>query len=225
MFSHSNYSEHLSKSRGFIGPGYGFHAASFRNARHIDTKEDWIKASIGIVLVLIAQMITMAAMGRHAICQCGFVKLWHGVLMSSDTSQHLFDWYSFTHVLHGLIFYFLIRLMFPKLSLAYSLLVAFSVEGLWEVLENSDYAIKYYRSGAVVTDKFGDTLVNSFTDTIVIVVGFYLAYKWPVWLSTAFLVLTEILLAVFAQGNLSILLFRMLAELFALMGFGTSQYH
>ena len=224
MLNQSHYPEYLVKNWEPLFPKQGGHHSRFAIKRNMDTHKDWLIAIGGIALVLVVQMLTMAAMGRHAICQCGYLKLWHGVLRSVDTSQHLFDWYSFTHVLHGFIFYFILRVVFPKLSLAYSLLAAFALEGLWEVLENSQYAIEYYRSGAVVTDKFGDTMVTSFTDTIVIFVGFYMAYKLPVWTSIAFVIFIEIMLAAFAQGNLTILFLRMMSELFALLGFGTSNY-
>lgn len=172
--------------------------------QNFDTVGDWGKVLAGIVVVLAVQMGAMWAMGRLAICKCGHVKFWHGVVQSSENSQHIADWYTFSHVLHGLIFYFVIRLLLPRLSFAWGLLLAFVIEGAWEVVENTPYVIDRYRSATAAFDYFGDTLVNSFADSIAMAVGFVMARLLPVWASVAFLIAVEVLLALGIRDNLTL---------------------
>lgn len=169
-----------------------------------DTTKDWAKVLALVGLILLAQVGIELAMGRLAMCKCGYVKLWHGVVKSSENSQHIADWYTFSHVLHGLIFYFLIRLVFPRLSFGYGLALAFLIEGAWEVVENTPFVINRYRSATAAFDYFGDTIVNSFSDSIAMAIGFVLARFLPVWASVAFVIAVEVLLAIGIRDNLTL---------------------
>lgn len=166
------------------------------------TRSDWSVALVIIAALIALQAIALWSMGRLTICKCGDIKLWHGIAVSSENSQHLTDWYTLSHILHGYLFYALLHLLMPRASIATRLVVAVCLEASWEVIENTEFVINRYRAGTISLDYFGDSIVNSLCDTLAMAAGFLIASRLPVAATVALALGSEALMAWAIRDNL-----------------------
>ena len=161
-----------------------------------------VSIATGIIIGVAALLIFF--MGHPLICTCGYIEFWHGQVLSSGNSQHLTDWYTFSHLIHGLIFFWLLWLFFKRLPISTRFLIAVVVEAAWEVLENSPLIINRYRQTGLSFDYFGDTVINSVCDILAMVLGFWLARRLPVWASITIIIFLELFVAYFIRDNLTL---------------------
>lgn len=147
-----------------------------------------ILLTVGIILLTAAWLLWI---GREPICTCGYVKLWHGQVVSAENSQHISDWYTPSHIIHGFLFYGALWLGARRLSFGWRLSIATLVECLWEIVENSDAVIERYRTVTISLDYYGDSVLNTVFDVLAMVLGFWLAARLPVWATVALIFLFE----------------------------------
>jgi Protein of unknown function (DUF2585) len=158
--------------------------------------------SVATVLVLIALIALLHAEGRMFLCACGHFAVWVSDWCSSNTSQQLLDPYSFTHVLHGFLFFWLITLLFKRMPREWQFLLAMLLESAWEVFENTSFVINKYRTETAALGYQGDTIVNSLGDLACALLGFLIARKLGVQRSLIVFVLIEVVLTLWIHDSL-----------------------
>src|SRR3989344_6086184 len=155
--------------------------------------------SIGVLRLF---TLDIFAMVLSLICKCGFVKLWHGAVLSTEISQQLSDWYTFSHIIHGFAFYGLLWLVGRKWPLGLRLLLALGMEISWEIFENTDLIINRYREATISLDYFGDSVINAVSDVLFMALGFFLAWRIPVWAAILSIIALEFFVGYSIRDNL-----------------------
>jgi hypothetical protein len=169
------------------------------------------RAAAAALLIMVATASVLLLMGRPPICTCGAIKLWVAEANSSKTSQMLSDWYSASHIVHGLLFYAGLWLIFRKWSVETRFLTALVIEVSWEIIENTPMVINRYREETAALGYTGDSVLNSMSDIAMMVLGFLLARKLPVWASVLVIFVLEIVPLLVIRDNLTLNIWMLLA--------------
>ena len=167
------------------------------------------RSILAALLLLAAAILILFAMGRPPICTCGSVALWGPV--GPTQSQMLADWYSASHIVHGLLFYAIMALAAKRWPVERRFLVALVVETAWELLENTPMIIDRYREATMALGYTGDTILNSVSDILMMALGFLAARKLPVWLSVVLLLVLELVPLLVIRDNLTLNVWMLLA--------------
>ena len=165
-----------------------------------------ISQSVFAFFILIIVMIFVGIlfwMGRIPFCECG-LNLWTWSAWSSATSQHFGDPYSFSHILHGIIFFAGLWFLRKKLSLRLRFTIAVLIEIVWEIFENSSFIINRYRTATASLDYFGDSVLNATGDLLFAMLGFWIAWKLPWKWTLAIVVLIELIMLYLMRDNLTL---------------------
>jgi hypothetical protein len=156
----------------------------------------------GMVVMIVLTGVGLYFQGRVWWCQVGDLGIWSSDIWTAHNSQHFFDPYTFTHILHGVLYFWLADLIFREMPLRWKFFLVVLVECLWELLENSNMVIERYRAVTVSLDYYGDSILNSLADVLSCAFGAFLTYKLKFWRSLFYFVLTEIVLLFWIRDNL-----------------------
>ncbi|HLP69847.1 MAG TPA: DUF2585 domain-containing protein [Rhizobium sp.] len=155
-------------------------------------------------LIVLAQIGVLHLMGRIRICECGYIKLFEPGVNTAGNSQHLADWYTPSHIIHGFLFYLLAFVLFRRRPLPTRLAFATLIEAAWELVENSPLVIDRYRTATMAIGYQGDSILNSTMDTIFMVVGFLFAARAPIWFTVSTAVFLELYVGWLIRDNLTL---------------------
>jgi hypothetical protein len=164
-----------------------------------------VLAHILIGILLIAGMALVEFLnGRLLICKCGYVLAWYNNTNGPGSSQHLSDWYTFSHIIHGMLFYGFLWLVARRLPIRTRLILAIIIEAGWEMLENSSFIIDRYRTATFALDYYGDSIINSVFDVLFMSLGFLLTIRIPTWLTIVLIIAMELFTVYMVRDNLTL---------------------
>lgn len=157
-----------------------------------------------LIALTAGMILQLQHQGRIWWCKCGRAFIWSGEIWSEHTSQHILDHYSFTHVLHGVLFCGILYWLLPKLRYSWKLWIAVFIEALWELLENTQFIIQRYREATIDQGYEGDSIANSVSDLACCAIGFMIAAKIGLKRSIALFIVTELILLFWIRDNLTL---------------------
>jgi len=169
------------------------------------------RTTLVALLVILAAAAVLLAMGRPPICTCGVIALWEPSADSARTSQMLSDWYSPSHIIHGMLFYGVLWFLFRRQPVANRFLAALTIEAAWELVENTPFIIDRYREATMALGYTGDSVINSLSDIGMMAMGFLIARKLPVWATAVLALSLELAALLVIRDNLALNIIMLLA--------------
>ena len=169
------------------------------------------RAALAAAALIAAAAAILLAMGRHPICTCGTIDLWVAGRDSPKTSQMLADWYSLSHLVHGLLFYAALWLVARRWPVEWRFLAAIVIEASWEIVENTPLVIDRYREATAALGYSGDSVLNSVSDISMMAIGFLIARKLPLWATVGLLLVLELIPLFVIRDNLTLNVWMLLA--------------
>ncbi|HEV8662651.1 MAG TPA: DUF2585 domain-containing protein [Candidatus Methylomirabilis sp.] len=154
--------------------------------------------------LIAALALILLGMGRVPWCECGYVKLWHGLVSSPENSQHISDWYTFSHIIHGFGFYWILWRLARGLPMGLRAVIAVIAEASWETFENTEFILNRYRAVTISLGYYGDSVINSMGDVLAMGLGFALAARLPVWATIALTAALEGFVGYWIRDNLAL---------------------
>ncbi len=161
-------------------------------------------ALIGVLGIMVITGVLLLSFGRVPVCTCGHISLWTGTVYGPENSQQLSDWYTPSHLIHGVLFFAILAFAFSRTSLGFRLILATLIEATWELFENSQFIINRYRSATLAVGYNGDSVLNSLSDITAMLVGFFLARYVPWWVSVIVVIFFELFVGYMIHDNLTL---------------------
>lgn len=168
-----------------------------------------LAAALAFAGVVVATIAVLLALDRPPLCTCGVVRLWGRV--GPEQSQMLADWYSLSHIVHGFLFYLVLRYAAPRRRIERRFLIALLVEAAWEIVENTPLIIDRYREATIALGYSGDSILNSVSDIVMMALGFLAARRLPAWASVVLVLLLELVPLAAIRDNLTLNLLMLVA--------------
>lgn len=170
-----------------------------------------IKATINLRILYLAAFlaavligVTLYIWGQPLICTCGYIKLWVGSVFSSGNSQHIADWYSLSHIVHGMLIVLIGRLFLPKLSFQVLLIIAIVTGAAWEIVEHTDWVLNKFRAATLYQGYRGDSVINAVADYLWMLGGFFFAHAVRTLWIVVVIIAMEIVAALVARDCLTL---------------------
>lgn len=176
----------------------------FIKHRNIDLRFPPAFCILAVLWLIAMQGFILHFFGQPTISASNKILLWAGNVLSSENSQQLSDWYTFSHIIHGFLFYLLLRYIFPRLTFWQRLVLATGIESAWELIENTPMVIDHYRLQALAQGYSGDSVINSLSDTCAMIIGFMLAWRLPLLAVIALGVFFELWTGFWIHDNLNL---------------------
>lgn len=166
-------------------------------------QKSWVYGLIAFGVILISALM-LNFYGRNWWCDCGYVKFWDGVLNGPNDAQHFSDYYTFSHIIHGFAFFGILWLLARRLPLGLRFVLAVIIEETWELFENSNFMIQRYRDITIANAYQGDSILNSASDVLFMSLGFFLAWRLPLWASVILIIAMEVAVGFLIRDNLTL---------------------